>query len=191
MKIYRAADHRRMKWKNGGGETAEIAVYPKDSGLQDFGWRISMATVESDGPFSTFAGIERTLAVLSGNGIRLDINGMGGDLVKRDSPPLSFPADAAVDAKLLDGPITDLNIMTRRGQFSHRLRTLVANSRMDLQLSGRWNFLIPLADVEVCANGGTAQLTPFDALLAERGQSVEIRSQQQQSILYVAEIDPV
>jgi len=61
MKILRSADHKRMPWKNGGGETVEIAISPQGAGLADFDWRVSMATVASDGPFSVFPGIDRTL----------------------------------------------------------------------------------------------------------------------------------
>ena len=50
-----------MPWKNGGGETAEIAVSPPGAALDDFDWRLSMARVETDGPFSAFPGIDRTL----------------------------------------------------------------------------------------------------------------------------------
>jgi environmental stress-induced protein Ves len=53
MRILRAENYRRMQWKNGGGETAEIAVSPDSAGLDDFDWRISMATGQaSGGPFS-------------------------------------------------------------------------------------------------------------------------------------------
>ncbi len=69
MRILRAADHKRMPWKNGGGETVEIAVAPQDAALGDFDWRISMATVAADGPFSIFPGIDRTLSILSGSGM--------------------------------------------------------------------------------------------------------------------------
>ncbi len=51
MQILRASDHRVMPWKNGGGSTTEIAVFPIDSGLDAFDWRVSMATVAADGPF--------------------------------------------------------------------------------------------------------------------------------------------
>ena len=71
MKLLRARNHRRMPWKNGGGVTTEIAVFPANAGLEDFEWRLSMATVASDGPFSLFAGIDRTLAVLEGEGLVL------------------------------------------------------------------------------------------------------------------------
>ena len=48
MRILRAEDYRKMRWKNGGGETAEIAVFPQNAGLDDFGWRVSVATVEAE-----------------------------------------------------------------------------------------------------------------------------------------------
>ncbi|TIN81446.1 MAG: HutD family protein, partial [Mesorhizobium sp.] len=72
MRILRAAEYRSMPWKNGGGVTTEIAVSPSGAGLDDFDWRVSMARVELSGPFSQFAGIDRTLAVLEGEGIVLE-----------------------------------------------------------------------------------------------------------------------
>ena len=83
-KLLRNADHRRMPWKNGGGETVEVIVHPEGASLSDFGWRVSMATVASDGPFSVFPGIDRTLAVLSGEGMDLSIEGLGDRLL---TPP--------------------------------------------------------------------------------------------------------
>ena len=53
-----------------------------------------MATVASDGPFSLFPGVDRTLAVLEGEGIVLSVEGQAGrSTLTRDSPPLAFPAD--------------------------------------------------------------------------------------------------
>ena len=81
------ADHRRMPWKNGGGETVEVIVHPEGASLSDFGWRVSMASVASDGPFSVFPGIDRTLAVLSGDGMALSIEGLGDRLLTPQSAP--------------------------------------------------------------------------------------------------------
>ncbi len=39
-----------MPWKNGGGVTTEICVSPPSGA---FDWRVSIATVNADGPFST------------------------------------------------------------------------------------------------------------------------------------------
>jgi len=127
MKVLRAAAHKRMPWKNGGGETIEIAVFPENSALGDFDWRISMATVATDGPFSIFDGIDRTLSILSGDGMSLAIDGAESVLLTKASEPLAFPADVPVTAALVDGTITDLNVMTRRGRFQHSVERLAVD----------------------------------------------------------------
>ena len=123
MQILRSRNHRRMKWKNGGGVTVEIAVHPEGASVDDFDWRVSMATVASDGPFSVFPGIDRTLSVLEGDGIVLDIDGRETTLTRK-SAPLAFAADARTAARLIGSAITDLNVMTRRGRFTHKVRCL-------------------------------------------------------------------
>jgi environmental stress-induced protein Ves len=105
-----------MPWKNGGGTTIEIAASPHGAGLDRFDWRVSMARVEGSGPFSVFEGIDRCLCVLSGAGIVLKPFGRGHVTLTQYSPPYAFPADLALKADVLDGPITDLNVMTRRGR---------------------------------------------------------------------------
>ena len=166
-RIIRAADCRRMPWKNGGGETIEMAVAPAASSLDDFDWRISMARVAGDGPFSMFPGIDRTLAVLDGNGIRLSVRGRAGVELSPASAPFSFAADVDVEAALLDGPITDLNVMTRRGRFRHRVRSLRPGVEMDRQIEAAAVLLFcheGRADVE--ADGVVHRLDPHDSLLA-------------------------
>jgi environmental stress-induced protein Ves len=121
LKIIRAADCRTTRWKNGGGSTTEIAIEPPDASLERFDWRISMAQVASDGPFSEFPGIDRTLAVISGNGLQLSTAGRPAVTLYRGSDPIEFPGDAATSARLLSGQITDLNVMSRRQRFTHRL----------------------------------------------------------------------
>src|SRR5690606_25402118 len=93
LTILKAENHRRMPWKNGGGVTVEIAVHPQDASVDDFDWRVSMATVASDGSFSVFPGIDRTLSVLEGDGIVLDIEEQQSTLTV-ESAPLFFAADA-------------------------------------------------------------------------------------------------
>lgn len=115
-----------MPWKNGGGSTTEVAVSPDGAGIEAFDWRISMAVVAADGPFSEFPGIDRTLSILDGAGLVL--TGLAGGPVRleRATEPFGFPADAAVSAALVDGPITDLNVMVRRGRIRDRTRRLSA-----------------------------------------------------------------
>ncbi|GGF42474.1 hypothetical protein GCM10011611_56140 [Aliidongia dinghuensis] len=124
MEVIRAAQCRTMPWKNGGGSTTEIAADPPGASLDAFDWRVSMARVASNGPFSHFAGIDRTLAVVEGEGIELTIDGGPPVALTRDAPPLSFPGDKPTAATLAAGPITDLNVMSRRGRYGHRLTRL-------------------------------------------------------------------
>jgi environmental stress-induced protein Ves len=132
MRIIRAADCRRMPWKNGGGETVEIAISPEGADLDDFDWRLSMARVETDGPFSLFAGVDRTLAVLEGEGIFLNVEGHNPFELTRSTAPLSFPADVPTRAALNAGPITDLNMMTRRGKAAHSVTRMTVDAACEL-----------------------------------------------------------
>ncbi|QEL23359.1 HutD family protein [Bosea sp. F3-2] len=124
MRIIRAAECKVMPWKNGGGTTTEIAVFPEGAPLSHFDWRISMAHVGQDGPFSSFPGIDRTLSVLSGNGIRLAFGDGETVSLDRASAPFFFAADRTVDGMLVEGPIDDLNVMSRRGTWSHSVERL-------------------------------------------------------------------
>ncbi|WP_217629772.1 HutD/Ves family protein [Paracoccus chinensis] len=116
----RRGEGRATRWKNGGGVTHELAVWPDGADLSGFDARLSMAEVAADGPFSAFPGIDRTLAVLEGGPMRLSFGG-AEVVLAADGPPLSFPGEAPVHAELDAGPVLDLNIMTRRGAFSHRM----------------------------------------------------------------------
>jgi environmental stress-induced protein Ves len=121
LKIIRASDCLTTPWKNGGGSTTEIIAAPESASLDTFDWRISMAEVASDGPFSNFPGIDRTLAVVRGSGLLLMVGNNTPVTLQRGSDPVRFPGDIATSARLVAGEITDLNVMTRRGPFSHRL----------------------------------------------------------------------
>jgi environmental stress-induced protein Ves len=164
MRIVRAADYRRMPWKNGGGSTTEVAIAPSDATLDDFDWRISMAHVAAPGPFSRFPGIDRTLAVIEGRGIVLTIADAPVTL-DRGAPPLFFPGDIETSATLIGGPIDDLNVMSNRARFRHRMTRHRADETIPLPAD---------ADaVVVMPRGGDAGLdmTPIadgDTLILER-----------------------
>jgi uncharacterized protein len=129
MRVLRANGYRHMPWKNGGGETAEIAIAPEHSGVDAFDWRVSMARVDSDGPFSSFPGVDRTLTIIEGAGLRLSIDGNPID-VTRHLEPFSFRGEARTHATRIGGAVTDLNVMTRRERFSHRVTRVEARGEL-------------------------------------------------------------
>ncbi len=135
MRILRSADYRRMPWKNGGGETREIAVSPPGATLDTLDWRVSLASVAQDGPFSVFKGVQRTLCVIRGAGIQLQ----AGDRAPADlfvtSAPYWFDGEATTHARLINGPIEDLNVMSRRGRFLHEVRRLALTDTILLDTS--------------------------------------------------------
>jgi environmental stress-induced protein Ves len=133
VKVVRASKCRTTAWKNGGGSTTEIAVAPLGASLDDFDWRVSMARVACDGPFSEFAGIDRTLVILKGGGLTLAIGDAAPVALDSNSEPVHFPGDTPTSARLLAGEIIDLNVMTRRGRFEHRLRRIREPARCDFE----------------------------------------------------------
>lgn len=120
-----------MPWKNGGGTTREIAADPPGAGFDAFGWRLSVAEVERDGPFSAFPGIDRTIVLLRGAGMRLRDRDRG-DEHALTSPGVAhaFAGETPIDARLVDGPTSDFNVMTRRGRWSATVER--ASSRADV-----------------------------------------------------------
>jgi environmental stress-induced protein Ves len=104
-----------MPWQNGAGVTTEIWVSPEGSGLagEPFDWRVSIADVTTDGPFSTFPGYDRHIMLLDGQGMRLESEEYGAiDLVRYR--PAAFSGDWTVAGRLVDGPVRDFNLMVAR-----------------------------------------------------------------------------
>ena len=132
-RLIRHRDLVRTPGRNGGGTTAEVAAAPNGAGIEAFDWRISMADVGADGPFSTFPGIDRTLVLIEGQGIELTVNQTTHRL-DAASPLFCFTGEALTTARLTAGPIRDLNVMTRRGRFAHEVRVM-AEGTADLSSS--------------------------------------------------------
>lgn len=114
-RILRAGDRVPAPWSNGGGVTREITADPPGAGLAEFGWRVSLADVAGDGPYSALPGVDRIITVVDGAGMVLTIDGVARPPV-RPLRPFAFPGDAATDCRLTGGPLVNLNVMTRRGR---------------------------------------------------------------------------
>jgi uncharacterized protein len=104
-----------VPWKDGGGLTRTIAVWPEGAGFDRFIWRVSVADVQESGRFSVFPGVDRTILLLEGEGMTLLLD--DGDSLDLQTPfvPRTFAGEAGIQARLTNGPVRDFNLMTRRG----------------------------------------------------------------------------
>ncbi|MBZ4016865.1 HutD/Ves family protein [Streptomyces purpurogeneiscleroticus] len=172
-----AAGRAAAPWSNGGGVTREIAAGPPGAGWDSFDWRVSLADVDRDGPYSPLPGVRRILTMVAGGGMELTIDGERTAVTERFRP-LSFPGAAATDCRLAAGPVVNFNVMVRDG----RCAAEVAMAR------GRYA-VRPAPDPEgavlVAAVAGAVLLTPagsaepvrlghYDAALLPAGTGAEL-----------------
>ena len=125
-------------WKNGGGSTREIACFPAGAGMDSFGWRISVATIAQAGPFSAFAGVDRQITLLDGDGVHLhSADGQINHALDQRWKPFAFSGDVALDCTLLGGTSTDFNVMTRRDAWVAKVMVVSAEQ------TSKANYLTP------------------------------------------------
>ena len=166
MKIVRrTADYQRMRWKNGAGWTTELAVEPAADG---FVWRVSIAEIDADGEFSRFPGVDRSILVLAGAGMRLTIGAGPAVRLTVDSDALAFAGELPVFCTLLGGPTRDFNVMTRRGEVAHTLERAQAG---DFVLAGAGLVYVVSGSAQVegnaLATGDSVQTDGAEPMMVE------------------------
>jgi len=169
ISVLRATDRMAVPWKNGGGITREVAVWPPGSSFENFDWRVSIAEVRDAGPFSRFENIDRTLMILKGR-IALAFDERTVELDEASSP-YSFAGDAVCSGTPIAGPVTDLNVMTRRGRAVAHV-TLVANQTH--QAASKMTLLLARDETRVRRSVQEFRLKPYDALLTDEIGEMEL-----------------
>jgi len=160
-KVLRAKDYPRMPWKNGGGSTEEI-TRDAGHGLEGFGWRLSIADIGESGGFSTFAGYERVITVLQGEGMTLRVDGQDTrHLLPLD--PFAFAGESQVTCTLLGGPIRDFNLIYAPDRYLARLQWLAGEQRFFSAASTVLVFSVT-EQLEVKVGNGAHTLTHHDCL---------------------------
>lgn len=165
LTLIRGADLVAAPWKNGGGVTREVAAFPAGAGLDAFAWRVSVADVAQAGPFSRFAGIDRTLVLLSGAGMLLDeaggAQGMQGVKTHALTQTLDmarFAGEAQIDARLVDGATRDFNLMVRRDAARGEVEVWRGATQRTLSADA---VLLYCAEGSVSVTAGDAQPLPL------------------------------
>ncbi|MEP9402096.1 HutD/Ves family protein [Sphingomonas sp. VNH70] len=112
--LRRAADRVATPWRNGAGVTAQVAAGD--------GWRVSIATLDRDAPFSRFDGHDRTLVLLDG---AITLVGIGWSQALAAGDSIAFPGDEAITATVAV-PAHALNVMSRHDRWTHAVRRVAA-----------------------------------------------------------------
>lgn len=154
------ADYRRQPWANGRGTTTELYRVEADGTLL---FRLSMAAVTEDGPFSIFPGIERNLTVLTGPGFILQGNGL--HLEAKPLIPIAFPGDNLVIATNVTAPSDDFNVMTARHLPRPEVRVI-----HDTEILPEGYVLALFALSAAVVNG--RPIAPHDLIVTENGVEI-------------------
>jgi environmental stress-induced protein Ves len=164
---------RPTLWKNGGGSTTEYVCVPDGAGLDDFDFRISAAIISKSGPFSSFPGVDRTLALVRGEGVTLKIDGQNTVVINEHKPMLSFRGEQLIDATVNAGTTMDFNVMTRRARCAHTVEIQASPSGQRITPKGEFCLLFFAAvgeAAEMRSGDQLFQLSAFDALVLDAGK---------------------
>jgi environmental stress-induced protein Ves len=192
--LVRAATLVASPWKNGGGVTREVAASPEGAGFGTFAWRVSIADVAAPGPFSRFAGIDRTLVLLAGAGMLLDAHSDVADTASSGTQthaleqPLDvvrFAGEALIDARLVNGPTRDFNLMVRRGVATATLDVWRGN--VQHELSGDTVLLFCAAGpMRVTLRGmAPVELSIDDTVRIDRAHALHVSAEGEGALLAV------
>ena len=165
-----------MPWKNGSGITTEVARGGQCSTTGNWGWRISIAIVATDGPFSIFAGINRTISVIEGSG--MDLYYQDGRQIALDLFEIvEFSGGIALEGKLRDGLIKNFNVMVDQNSFSTSLKIHNGKTHVKLVVENNALVLIHLLAGEgsqIKCNQNVINLQPNETIIYRNNDILNI-----------------
>jgi hypothetical protein len=164
-----AADRVAGRWRNGGGVTREVARADSGRPGLEFDWRISIADVEADGPFSTFPGCRRIITVIRGAGMELTVDGR--PVMVAPYRPYAFDGSARTECRLVDGPVMDVNVIAAGGRPAEVEILRPAGS---VDVPGTAVVLALAGQASVAATGDRVTLGPLDAAIARDETSLRL-----------------
>lgn len=177
LEVLSAAAYRAMPWRNGKGMTLEIARDPAAG--DHFTWRLSLADIAQNGPFSAYPGYRRALVLVHGDDLRLKFRGHGEHRLSPARRGTRFEGDWNTECTVAHGPCTDLSLIVHRGSarspacIVRAPSILVIASRRTLALSADlYSALFILAGsagIREVGDGRARLAHPRDTLLVRPG----------------------
>ena len=170
-RVIPANEYRRERWRNGLCWTREIHAAVNRAAGDPWEWRLSIAEIERDAPFSSFPGVERELVLLSGNGLRLRFDDGESALLEPPHGRLRFAGERGVAAELLAGPTQDFNLMWRREAIDAQLwhRPLVGPMVIFAESGATWAVHLLAGQARFADESGLPGLNAGDTALLTAG----------------------
>jgi environmental stress-induced protein Ves len=177
-------------WKNGGGCTTEILASPPGATLDDFDFRISLATIAQSGPFSVFPGVDRTLSLVDGGNVVLDVGNERKVALSDREPVVAFPGEVPVSATVDGIPTVDFNVMTRRGRCSHQVERRVFRDYTELERRSALTVLFVAEGdtLTVHSDRERMSMVRYDAVVLDREELWTLEAPQ--ATVYIVDIMP-
>ena len=162
-----------MPWANGRGTSFEVAR----RGETEWVWRVAIAPVIEDGPFSSLPGVDRQLVVMDESALDVTVDGVTTRVGQGEV--LSFAGESVVSAKVPQGPTRDCGVMVRRGSASGSVVVASAGAH-----EGR--IFVAIRGSVVESHGEMVALEPGDAVIVEERSSFVVQS----GLVCVIEVSP-
>jgi uncharacterized protein len=135
INIIPAHTFKTLPWKNGKGETTELAINSGGT-LDNFEWRLSIASVTEDGVFSDFSGYMRNLVLIQGDSISLTHDDINTDKLTNTLDFATFDGGSETIGSLKKGAIKDFNIITSKTKCITKVHTYTAPLNQSINFNG-------------------------------------------------------
>lgn len=187
LTVWSFSDAKVMPWLGGGGSTHELARFPKSR--DHFGWRLSVALVESDGRFSSLPGVDRILVFCEGHSMTLSPAAIGP---LQRWLPVRFAGEENVACTLGGGPTRDFNVMTRRDEFDADVEVVDGATRVISSGAGQTTVVVVLDGSFECVDphGHVTALEQFDSVSVEAPGTATLRGDGRAAVVVLTSCEP-
>lgn len=170
-------------WRNGRGVSWDIAS-DQPFGAAQFGWRLALAEIAADEPFSHYESVDRVFTLLEGPGIDLEFAGGKKLAVHERHVPHAFACDVPTTCTLVGDRALVLNLFTARGVWQSDVVVLDVEGSTELPRGTTLLFVLEgtiTCNGTAMARGNAAQITGEQACVAQASSAR----------IYVATLRPV
>jgi environmental stress-induced protein Ves len=179
--ILRKGEYRAVPWLNGGGITHDIVV----DGAPVARRRLSLATIDRDGPFSDLHGYDRTIVLATGAGFTLTFADGAQVTLDRLGTRWDFAGETMPSCSLLAGSVQAFNVMAHRD--AARAEVEVAHRLPHVPWRERWPAYVFVIAGELAA--GAETIGEHDTLFIDVGER-ELVATQESLVVRVAFTSP-